>query len=204
MVTVLQKTPQLYRDSEDVFKAIPQHSMKEELMNVREDIELNEICLMIHPNVSSSLKKSTAKSYPSGGLKTSISSTAAGGRDRRPGVPKRTNTGLNPPAKKATTKVTNRNSTSERTAKPIQKPTKLVKQNSGPTTTTGMKKVNTGMSRKEKDVLECINAAQESVDRNLRQMRPNMVKRGKATPSTSSGGSGSNKGNEVKAKNYYD
>ena len=35
-------------------------------------------------------------------------------------------------------------------------------------------------------------------------MRPNMVKRGgKATPSTSSGGS-SNKGNEVKAKNYYD
>jgi len=30
-----------------------------------------------------------------------------------------------------------------------------------------------------------------------------MVKRGKATPSTSSGGS-SNKGNEVKAKNYYD
>ena len=71
---------------------------------------------------------------------------------------------------------------------------KLVKQGSGPTST-GLAKGRSGT-----DVFDAITAAKESVDKGLKGVRG--AKKSKKLPSTSSGGS-SNKGNEVKAKNFY-
>ena len=55
--------------------------------------------------------------------------------------------------------------------------------------------------------MEAINAAKESVDRNVRARpginQPGLKKLSKKTPSTSSGGS-STKGNDIKAKNFYE
>ncbi len=62
-------------------------------------------------------------------------------------------------------------------------------------------------AKKEYDVMDAINAAKESVDRNVRPRtginQPGLKKLSKKTPSTSSGGS-STKGNDIKAKNFYE
>lgn len=58
-----------------------------------------------------------------------------------------------------------------------------------------------GKSKPGSDVFEAINAAKESVDRGIKGSRHMPKKLSKKLPSTSS--NGSTKGNEAKAKNFY-
>ena len=66
---MLQQAPFLYKESDDALQPVPQVSLRDHLVPIKEDGELNVICQIIHPTIAQSLKKIGSKNYPSGGFK---------------------------------------------------------------------------------------------------------------------------------------
>lgn len=187
-ISVLTKTPVLYEESEDALQSVGGINLKEPLTNIREDLELTDLCLLIYPQIFHSGKKNTAK-YPLGGVKPEAQLEAK--RAKPQNQMKKGQAGISPPVKKVAK--TGPKSMIGKVTGPGGK--KFVKQASQPMP--GTRKIQ----KKEPDVLEMINQAKDSVERNF---RPTMTanKLSKKTPSTSSGSS--TKGNEAKAKNFYE
>lgn len=157
MINVLLKTPSLYDDAQESLIEVGNQTFKQPLLEIREDLELNEICLMIHPTAVQSLKRQSNSKYPSGGTRTGGVQSQPIKTTNKAMVKKSiTQTGNSPTEKRVQSK--------KPTPTINPKSTKLVKQNSVPNKKSpGIP----GPPKKEMDVLDMINNATSSVDKNL-------------------------------------
>ena len=146
---------------------MPQVSLKDHLVAIKEDGELNVICQMIHPTIAQSLKKIGAKNYPSGGFKPNALETWGKGKSKKE----------HSPHKKPAARVSRPN--------PVSKAVpKVSKKNSNPASVSSKKS--------DTNVLDVIQSAKESVDWNLKRKGGPQTKLKKAV-STSSGSSNDTK-----------
>jgi len=64
----LIKSPHLYTESEVALKSVNTIALKEPLIDIKEEMELMEICNMIFPNSNQSSKFQTKNKYYEGGI----------------------------------------------------------------------------------------------------------------------------------------